>query len=468
MLFSSIPFLLLFSVVLIIHRAVSSQYRQTVLLGASLIFYSMWSPIYLALFVGVLAINYSLQRMMVRSRQPKLWLFTSVVFSLGVLGFFKYAAFFISSLIPIVEGAGLPAPGIPEILLPLGISFFTFQIIALTVDTFRGEVEPVEGFSEYALFISFFPQLIAGPIVRGRQLLLQLRQGGHINRGRTRQGAWIIALGLVKKLLVADLLLAPYVDRVFGEPGFNTAPEHLLAVYSFAFQIYFDFSGYTDMGRGLAKILGLELPLNFREPYLSRNPAEFWRRWHITLSQWLRDYLYIPLGGNRDGPTRTTRNLFITMLLGGLWHGAAWNFMIWGGIHGIFLVVYRWLPNSQEADNEEGLKWADLPRILLFFHLVCFAWIFFRAADFGEALNFISSLCTGSYMRIWPWFQVFVVLFCMLFHFLERFARPRFKTILAKFESRRGAAIEGLMLGLIAGLVALLGSVGGEFIYFQF
>ncbi len=468
MLFNSIPFLILFAIVFAAHRTVSTERRRSVLLIGSLVFYSMWIPVYVALFVGVLAVSYSLLRLMVRSERPRFWLIASVAFSLIVLGFFKYAAFFVTSFIPVLNLAGLPAPGVPEILLPLGISFFTFQIIALTVDLYRGRVESVESFSEYALFISFFPQLIAGPIVRGWQLLPQIREGGRVTRERTRQGVWLIALGLAKKVLVADLLLAPYVNRVFTEPGFNTAPEHLIAVYSFAFQIYFDFSGYTDMARGLAKILGLELPLNFREPYLSRNPAEFWRRWHITLSQWLRDYLYIPLGGNRAGSLRTRRNLFFTMLLGGLWHGAAWNFVIWGGLHGILLILHRCLPGSRRGDEGEGLRWADVPRILLFFHVVCFAWIFFRAENFVEAVDFITRITTGTYHEFWPWFQVIVVLVCMLFHVLERFARLRFSAILVALDSRWGGALEGAVLGFVVGLLALFGAVGGEFIYFQF
>ncbi len=468
MLFNSIPFMFLFAIVFAAHRTVPTAHRRNVLLIGSLIFYSMWIPVYLGLFVGVLAVNFMLQRRMVQSEQPRSWMMVSVAFSLLVLGFFKYAAFLVSAIIPALNAVGMPAPAVPEILLPLGISFFTFQIIALTVDTYRGRIEPVKRFSEYALFISFFPQLIAGPIVRGWQLLPQIREGGRITRERTRQGIWLIALGLGKKVLVADLLLAPYVNRVFAEPGFNTAPEHLIAVYSFAFQIYFDFSGYTDMARGLAKVLGLELPLNFREPYLSRNPAEFWRRWHMTLSQWLRDYLYIPLGGNRAGSFRTQRNLFLTMLLGGLWHGAAWNYVIWGGIHGILLIFHRWLPGSRGSDEGEGLRWADVPRILIFFHLVCFAWIFFRAENFTEAVDFITRIATGTYHRIWPWFQVIVVSFCMLFHVLERFARLRFDAILRSLDNRWGGALEGALLGVVAGLIALFGAVGGEFIYFQF
>ena len=469
MLFNSIPFLMLFVAVLVAHRSVSLRHRGAVLLIGSMIFYSMWIPAYLMLFVGVLSVNYLSLRLMVRSQQPTFWLIGSVVFSLGVLGYYKYAAFLVSSSIPLLEEAGFSAPAIPDILLPLGISFFTFQIIALAVDTYRGQVEPVENFWEYALFISFFPQLIAGPIVRGWQMLPQIRDGGQISRDRTRRGIWLIALGLMKKVLLADLFLAPFVDRIFATPGGSTAPEHLIAVYSFAFQIYFDFSGYTDMARGLAKLLGMELPLNFREPYLSRNPAEFWRRWHITLSQWLRDYLYIPLGGNRVGSVRTQRNLFITMLLGGLWHGAAWNFIIWGGLHGVLLILYRWFSSSRNDGKEEGLRWADAPRVLLLFHAVCFLWIFFRAENFGEAIAFINRLATGSYHQIWPWLQVIVVVISLLFHVLERSARLRFGAILAGLESRSwGGALEGAMLGVLAALITLLGASGGEFIYFQF
>jgi alginate O-acetyltransferase complex protein AlgI len=467
-LFNSIPFLAFFAILFIVHRSVPTQRRQSVLLVGSLVFYSMWIPVYLLLFLTVLIVSYWLLRQMQRSPRPKTWLVASIVFNLAVLGYFKYAAFLIVSLVPLLDGVGVAVVSLPEILLPLGISFFTFQIIALAVDTYRGQVEPVTGFSEYALFIAFFPQLIAGPIVRGWQLLPQLREGGLITRDRSRQGVWLIALGLGKKVLVADLLLAPFVDRVFTEPGFNTAPEHLLAMYSFAFQIYFDFSGYTDIARGTAKILGLELPLNFREPYLSRNPAEFWTRWHITLSQWLRDYLYIPLGGNRGGSARTQRNLLLTMLLGGLWHGAAWNFVIWGALQGAFLVLHRLRSGSHPADENEGLKWADVPRILLLFHAICFAWIFFRAESFADATTFIARIAAGPYDHFWSGMQVIVVLLCMFLHVAERFARLHFDEILAWLDDQPGGMVEGVILGALAGLVALFGAIGGEFIYFQF
>ena len=468
MLFNSIPFLVFFTVVFVAHRLAPVRHRGGVLLAASMIFYGMWIPIYLLLFIAVLVVNYVLLRGMVRSGCPRRWLTASVVFSLGVLAYFKYAAFIVSSLLPILEGFGFAPVEIPEILLPLGISFFTFQIIALVVDTYRGEVAVVRSFREYALFISFFPQLIAGPIVRGWQLLPQIREGGRVSPERDREGLWLISIGLGKKVLLADLLLAPFVDRVFAEPGFNTAPEHLVAMYSFAFQIYFDFSGYTDMARGLGKLLGFELPLNFREPYLSRNPAEFWRRWHITLSNWLRDYLYIPLGGNRRGTLRTQRNLLITMLLGGLWHGAAWNFVVWGGLHGVFLIVHRGWSGRHRESRDDMISWSDLPRVLVLFHVVCFAWIFFRAEDFDGAMAFLGRMLTGSYSQIWPWLQVIIVLVCMTAHALERLGRLRFADLLVSLRGGWGAVVEGTMLGMIAALVALFGSGGAEFIYFQF
>jgi alginate O-acetyltransferase complex protein AlgI len=329
-------------------------------------------------------------------------------------------------------------------------------------------VEPVESLARYALFVSFFPQLVAGPILRGSQLLPQIARGGETSPERTRRGLWLIASGVGKKMVLADFLLGPLVDPVFEMPGAASAPYHLLALYAFAFQIYFDFSGYTDMARGMACLLGFELPLNFREPYLSRNPAEFWRRWHITLSQWLRDYLYIPLGGNRRGPGRTYVNLAITMLLGGLWHGAAWSFVVWGGLHGLFLMLHRRF-GRRGADADAPLGLADAPRILLWFHACCLAWIFFRAPTFADAVTFLGALFTGSYREAWPLVPLASVLLCAALHALERAARlrlPRLQQALA--EPWWGAAVEGTAFGLLFGLVVAVAGAGGEFIYFQF
>jgi D-alanyl-lipoteichoic acid acyltransferase DltB (MBOAT superfamily) len=468
MLFNTAQFAIFFGVVLAIARSVPREARLAVLLAASLLFYGLWIPAYLLLLLAEIGVNYALLRAMSRSARPRVYLVASIAFTLGLLAFFKYAALIVETAAPVLAFATGVRPPLPDIFLPLGISFYSFQIIGLAVDTYRGHIEPVRSLRRYALFVSFFPQLVAGPILRGSELLPQLEGGGQTSPERTRRGLWLIASGVAKKMVLADFLLAPFVDSVFDSAGVGSGPYHLLAVYSFAFQIYFDFSGYTDMARGMACLLGFELPLNFREPYLSRNPAEFWRRWHMTLSQWLRDYLYIPLGGNRMGRRRTTVNLGITMLLGGLWHGAAWNFVAWGGLHGLLLMAHRGFAR-RGVDADAPLSWRDAPRILLMFHACCLAWVFFRAPGFAEAASFIHALVTGSYLVAWPLLPTAIVLLCAALHGLERYVRPRLPRLqLALREPWWGAAVEGTAFGLLFGLVVTVAGAGGEFIYFQF
>jgi hypothetical protein len=277
MLFNTFQFAIFFCFVLVLYWGSPPRARASVLLAASLVFYTLWIPVYLLLLLANLGINYALLRLMVRSGRPRPYLVASVVTTLAMLGYFKYAAMLVESLLPILSAFSIfPEP--PELFLPLGISFYSFQIIALSVDTYRGHIEPVKSFSRYALFISFFPQLIAGPILRGYQFLPQLEAGGRWATERTRRGLWLLASGLIKKVIFADFLLAPFVDEAYAVPQAGSGPFFLVATYSFAFQIYFDFSGYTDMARGLACLLGFEIPSNFREPYLSRSPSEFWRR----------------------------------------------------------------------------------------------------------------------------------------------------------------------------------------------
>jgi D-alanyl-lipoteichoic acid acyltransferase DltB (MBOAT superfamily) len=268
-------------------------------------------------------------------------------------------------------------------------------------------------------------------------------------------------------VILADFLLAPFVDRIFAEPGLASVPFHVVAAYSFAFQIYFDFSGYTDMARGMALLLGYELPLNFREPYLSRNPNEFWQRWHITLSQWLRDYLYIPLGGNRHGAARTNRNLLITMLLGGLWHGAAWNFVIWGGLHGLLLMLHRQFRGPQTVTPRATVR--NVIRILLFFHVTCALWIPFRAPSLDATMLFVGGLLGSGFHEGWPLLQSIVVLVCGALHIVERVARERLTGLQARLErSWWGAVLEGATIGATVAIAFAVAGAGGEFIYFQF
>jgi D-alanyl-lipoteichoic acid acyltransferase DltB (MBOAT superfamily) len=467
MLFNSFQFALFFALVLLLHRTLPRRLRNGLLLAASLVFYSLWVPSYLFLLLADIGVNYALIRTIARGRHRRLALGTSAVVILGLLAGFKYAALAIETIAPALRAGFGFDPPIPEIFLPLGISFFSFQMLGLAIDVYRGDIEAPESLSRYALFVSFFPQLIAGPILRGSEFLPQLTRGAAPNAERTQRGLWLIACGLAKKVILADYLLAPFVDDVFRVPGIGSPAFHWIAAFSFAFQIYYDFSGYTDMARGIALLLGFEIPVNFLEPYLSRDPAEFWRRWHITLSSWLRDYLYIPLGGNRRGESRTLVNLLLTMLLGGLWHGAAWNFVIWGGLHGVLLMIHREFGRSRDADREIGLR--DVPRIGATFVLVSVAWVFFRAPSFEEANLFLLGMVGAGTGTGWPLFQTGVVTLCGALHVLERVLRVRGAAIRAALSQPFwGPIVQAAGLGLVVGLAIAVGGAGGEFIYFQF
>jgi alginate O-acetyltransferase complex protein AlgI len=469
MLFPTLQFALFFGLTVLLHRSVPMRARSGILLGASLIFYGLWIPPYLLLLLGEIGVNYVFLLGIRRGRRPKLWLAASVVFTLGVLASFKYTIPILRGAIAWLGLAGAESPALPEILLPLGISFFSFQILGFAIDAYRRELPdlPITP-ARYALFIAFFPQLVAGPILRAGELLPQLARGPLTNRARDWVGIRLFTWGLVKKVLLSDFLLAPYVDRIFLAPGTGSIESHWIAIYSFAFQIYCDFSGYTDMARGLACILGYDLPENFREPYLSRGPSEFWRRWHITLSRWLRDYLYIPLGGNRSGSGRTYVNLGLTMLLGGLWHGAGWTFVLWGAFHGAMLAVERAMGWRFGAAGDR-LKAADWPKIFVFFHLTCLSWVLFRAENLGDALDFYSGLFGASGSIGWPLVPLLAVVFCAALHLAERWVRTG-----ATPQSETGSrlqpleVIEAAAVGVALAAVVAVGGSGAEFIYFQF
>ena len=471
MLFNSIPFALFFAFVLISYKVAPPKRRNSVLLASSLIFYSLWIPSYLILLLVDLWVNYALMRAMVVSERPKIFLAASITFTLGLLGYFKYAALFIETLSPLLSSGFGWSPEIPRIFLPLGISFYSFQIISLSIDTYRRNIEAVSSFSRYALFISFFPQLIAGPILRGSEFLGQLELGGAMSRERNRRGLWLIASGLVKKIVFADFLLAPFVDHIFSTPDIGSAPFHLIAAYSFAFQIYFDFSGYSDMARGMALLLGFEIPMNFLEPYLARNPSEFWRLWHITLSRWLRDYLFT-LGGASRSRLRSARNLFLTMLLGGMWHGAAWTFALWGAYHGALLLLHRALvaPLSRLEPRGAFAKklWHGLC-VVVMFQLTCIGLIVFRSASFADAQDLYLSLFTSSYFEGWPVMQTTIVTLCIALHPIERRIRLALPGIHQSLATHTfGPLLEGLALGGIVAMALAASGSGGEFIYFQF
>jgi alginate O-acetyltransferase complex protein AlgI len=468
MLFNSPQFFVFFAIVLCLHRLLPRAHRVAMLLAASVLFYSFWSPAYLLLLLFVVGTNYLLVRRMSRSAHPRAYVVAAVAFTLGVLGYFKYAVLAIETWNGVGAYLGLAPSPIPDVLLPLGISFYSFEVIALAVDVYRGEIETPKRFRDYLFYTIFFPHLIAGPILRGYELLPQLPSGGEVTSDRNRRGLWLIAVGLMKKVVLGDFLLAPMVSDVFAYPGLASGPVHLIALYSFTFQIYCDFSGYSDMARGISCLLGFELPLNFTEPYLSRNPAEFWRRWHMTLSRWLRDYLYVPLGGNRRGVGRTYVNLFLTMLLGGLWHGAAWHFVAWGGLHGLWLAAHRRLYRDRSAEDQQS-GWKDAGRVLFTFHGVCLIWVFFRAASFGDALAFLGGLAALDYGSAWPVLPTLVVALCAALHGVERWVRERWLHIRAALgRGIGGALVEGVAWGICVAVAIAASGTGAEFIYFQF
>ncbi len=392
MIFSSFSFFGFLAATLALYGLAHTQrQRAGLLLAASLVFYASWRPAYLLLLGASLALNYGLyQRQLAARSRPVLVL--AVTLNLVFLGAAKYLAFLTDTLFALAGAAGLAAPQqAPAWMhwaLPLGISFYTFHMLSAMFDAYRGTWAKPVSFSRWCLYVTFFPHLIAGPILRPGQLIDQLGELSPVTADHFRLGGTIFVAGLLKKTLLADNL-APIADAAYRHAGTLDATSAWIGTLAFALQIYFDFSGYSEMAVGLARLFGVALPRNFLYPYISRNPTEFWRRWHITLSTWLRDYLYISLGGNRGGAWRTGCNLMTTMLLGGLWHGASWTFVVWGGLHGLYLIAHRGLKAALAALGlrsggplDRALSAAGAP---LTFLLVLVTWVFFRAASFADA-----------------------------------------------------------------------------------
>ncbi len=392
MLFNSWEYWLFFLIVIPLFYSSPLRIGRYVLLAASYFFYMWWNPKFILLILTSTLIDYLCGMALPRlTRNRRLVLVVSLITNLGLLGFFKYYNFFSSS---IAEVLGISTDSLfLQIVLPVGISFYTFQSMSYTIDIYRGELEPVRSFVDFALFVAFFPQLVAGPIVRAREFLPQLK-GWHSPCGRdVQEGIMLVLLGLVKKMVLADNF-ARISDAYFGNVGGSPGPwAAWTATLAFAMQIFFDFSGYTDIARGSALLLGFRFPTNFERPYLASSITEFWRRWHISLSTWLRDYLYIPLGGNRKGRLQTYRNLMVTMLLGGLWHGASWNFVAWGGYHGGLLAAHRVIGRRSRSEPVTWFTRALRPgAVLLNFGLVLIGWVFFRARSFEDSWAVLRNL----------------------------------------------------------------------------
>ncbi len=394
MLFNSLEFLIFLPLVLLGYYLLPHRKQNAFLVLVSCFFYASWDWRFLFPLLFSTTIDYFCAARMERSlenQEPpaarKRYLLISLITNLGLLGFFKYCNFFVDSFHDFAGLFGLDVP-LPtlRVILPIGISFYTFQALSYTIDVYRGKLHATRSFWDFFLAVLFFPHLVAGPIQRAANLITQVVTPRKTTRTQVVDGLHLIIWGFFKKVVVADGL-APMVNHIFNASTV-TGGEVLIAVYAFAFQIYCDFSGYTDIARGVAKLMGFEFVLNFNLPYFATNPAEFWKRWHISLSSWLRDYLYIPLGGNQGGTFLTYRNLMLTMILGGLWHGAAWNFVAWGCYHGLLLVAHRLAEPALNAVTRvargAGATLWFLVRLFVMFQLTCYGWLLFRAKSFGQ------------------------------------------------------------------------------------
>jgi alginate O-acetyltransferase complex protein AlgI len=485
MLFNSFHFLIFFSIVCPLYWLLPYRLQRYALLAASYYFYMSWRAHYAALLAFSTLVDYfvglGMARHDGRPRLRKLLLLTSLASNLGLLFAFKYWGFFGESFEAVSRLLGHPQrwPAL-QVLLPVGISFYTFQALSYTIDVYRRAIPAEKSLAIFALYVSFFPQLVAGPIERASHLIPQLLTPRRFEVERALHGVKLVMVGLFKKMVVADNL-APFVERSYGGGGHGEPVVYLLATYAFAFQIYADFSGYSDIAVGVARLLGFEFISNFETPYFSRSVTEFWHRWHISLSTWLRDYLYIPLGGNRRGPRRTYVNLMLTMLLGGLWHGAHWNFVIWGALHGLYLAASRlWAGRGTALAarlSVPGWLVGGLQRALTF-HLVCITWIFFRSETLAGSAGMVAALFRSvvsgqlfgheSVSRALeilhnqgatPWLVLALLLWDLWFgsgHRLERFHRA---PMLLRY-----AAYSAVLLAILAfGVYRQM-----RFIYFQF
>ncbi|MGA1976277.1 MAG: MBOAT family O-acyltransferase [Bacteroidales bacterium] len=412
--FTNPSFWLFFLVVMAGYSLTSNKVhvRNLYLLLISLFFYFKSGGLFLSLLVLVTVVDFTCGLLIYKARRKmfgKLFIFISLFTNLGILAYFKYAGFIIDSFNSLF-GTSLQVHdflaefsnihlgtsfNVSNIILPVGISFFTFQSLSYTIDMYRGKMKPVRNIIDFGFYVSFFPQLIAGPINRASEFIPQIYTRFSLSKREFGQALFLICKGLIKKIIISDFIAVNFVDRVFDLPSVYSGFENLMAVYGYGLQIYCDFSGYTDIAIGLGLLMGFRLPVNFNSPYKAANISDFWRRWHISLSRWLKDYLYISLGGNRKGKIRTYFNLFVTMLLGGLWHGAALRFIIWGGLHGIGLVINK-IWNLIFGSRFKPGRLGRAVSVFITFNFISFCWIFFRAPDMAGVMTMLRQI-TGSF-----------------------------------------------------------------------
>lgn len=463
MVFNSGLFLLLFPLFVICYYLLRErrEWRMIYVILFSYFFYYKSSGLYFILLFGVSVIDYLLG-WAIYNGKTRMWkrvfVVLSLVVNLGLLGYYKYAGFLHEIWSSVTGSEVLPW----TVLLPVGISFFTFQSLSYTIDVYRGEVVPLRKFTDYAFYVSFFPQLVAGPIVRAKDFIPQMLSKVTVTKEMFGRGVFLILTGLFKKAVISDYISINFVDRIFDTPELFSGVENLMAVYGYALQIYCDFSGYSDMAIGIALLLGFHFKMNFNSPYKSQSVTEFWKRWHISLSTWLRDYLYIPLGGNRKGKWRTYLNLMATMLLGGLWHGASWRFVFWGGWHGLWLTLERLTKKRRQH---------RVVCTLLTFHIVCFGWIFFRASSFSSAWTVIRQIFSGFHISLFPqWLEGYSsVALIMLIGYITHFLPDRVENTCSDWLVRSPLAVKAILLaGVIFIVMQVKSSEILPFIYFQF
>ena len=469
MIFSSGFFLFLFLGFVAVYSLVykHNTLKNIYLTLFSIFFYYKSSGLYFILLLITAVVDYNLARQLARTddkRKRVLYLVISLVVNIGMLVYFKYTNFFLGIAYDLFNKPFDPL----NIFLPVGISFFTFQSLSYTIDIYRRNIEPVKNISEFAFFVTFFPQMVAGPIVRASVFLPQVRKTPYVSRADFGKAIFLICIGLFKKAVISDYISINFVDRIFDNPGLYTGLENLFGVYGYALQIYCDFSGYTDMAIGIALLLGYKLPVNFNSPYQSASITEFWRRWHISLSTWLRDYLYISLGGNRKGKIRTYINLMITMLLGGLWHGAALKFVIWGALHGAGLAVEKFIGSVVQIPKN---KLTRVLGVIITFHFVCFAWVYFRADNMAVVNAMLTQITTafhpeilGDFIKGYPYILMLMA-FGYLLHFIPSHIELQTQQLVVKSPFVLKVAY---LLVIVFVVIQIKSSEIQPFIYFQF
>lgn len=436
-------------------------------------FYYKSSGLYFGLLAFVTVSDYiigwAISKVRQRGVMARLLVTMSVTIDLALLGYFKYTNFFGELVAQMIGNNFQPM----DIFLPVGISFFTFQSLSYTIDIYRGQLKPLPSLLDYAFYVSFFPQLVAGPIVRASDFAPQIRQPLHITREMAARGAYFIMIGLFKKAVISDYISLNFVDRIFDNPSLYSGIENLFGVYGYAMQIYCDFSGYSDMAIGIALLLGFRFPINFHAPYSAVSVSDFWRRWHISLSTWIRDYIYISLGGNRKGAIRTYVNLILTMLLGGLWHGASLNFVAWGGMHGVALAIHkfsrRYIFRHDKHYVSHGIR--KLFAIVITFHFVCLTWIFFRNSTFAESRDMILKIFTDFhpelFMQMLHGYRYVFAL--MAFGYLTHFIPDRWQEWFIRLVSRTNFIVDAILIAIVIWIVIQVKSSEIQpFIYFQF